>query len=273
MAQEVKQIPLPGASPPADETVWTRALAFGARSQPIALVVIAVAAPLALALSLLPLRGQVPSATVALSLAVLVSAVAAIGSRLPAAVAAVSSALCFDSFYTRPYGSVSISNAGDVETTVLLLVGGLIVGQLAARNRAHRVRISQSSDNLSRIQAVAEMLAAGTDPQNVVAAVAGELKDMLGLRTCWFDTSFPDAVGPMIERNGDVSWGRIWWGFDTLGLPGKPISLGVENQHHRLGRFVLLAEAGTRVSQQQLLAAVTLADQAGTALGVEAVPA
>ena len=75
------------------------------------------------------------------------------------------------------------------------------------------------------------------------------------------------------QRNGDVSWGRIWWGFDTLGLPGKPISLGVENQHHRLGRFVLLAEAGTRVSQQQLLAAVTLADQAGTALGVEAVPA
>ena len=90
---------------------------------------------------------------------------------------------------------------------------------------------------------------------------------MLGLRSCWFDASFPDAVGPMIERNGDVSWGRIWWGFDTLGLPGKEISLGVENQHHRLGRFVLVADPGTRVSQQQLLAAVTLADQAGTALG------
>jgi K+-sensing histidine kinase KdpD len=273
MAQEVTQIPLPGASPPADETIWTRTLALVARSQPIALMVIAVAAPLALALSLLPLRGQVPSATIALSLAVLVSAVAAIGSRLPAALAAVSAALCFDGFYTQPYGSVSISNAGDVETTVLLLVGGLIVGQLSARNRAHRMRISQSSDNLARIQAVAEMLAGGAGSSEVVAAVAGELKDMLGLRTCWFDTSFPDAIGPMIERNGDVSWGRIWWGFDTLGLPGKPISLGVENQHHRLGRFVLLADAGTRVSQQQLLAAITLADQAGTALGAEAVSA
>ena len=228
---------------------------------------VAVAAPVALALSLLPLRGQIPSATVALGLAVLVSAVAAIGSRLPAAIAAVSAALSFDGFYTQPYGSVSISNAGDIETTVLLLVGGLIVGQLSARNREHRRRVSQSGDNLSRIQAIAEMLASGVPANDVVAAIATELQDMLGLRSCWFDASFPDAVGPMIERNGDVSWGRIWWGFDTLGLPGKEISLGVENQHHRLGRFVLVADPGTRVSQQQLLAAVTLADQAGTALG------
>lgn len=273
MAPEVAPIPFRGASRPSDETAWTRALAIARQSQPIAFVAIAVAAPIALALSLLPLRGQIPSATVALGLAVLVSAVAAIGSRLPAAIAAVSAALSFDSFYTQPYGSVSISNPGDVETTVLLLVGGLIVGQLSARNREHRRRISQSGDNLSRIQAIAEMLASGAPANDVVAAIAAELEDMMGLRSCWFDASFPDAVGPMIERNGDVSWGRIWWGFDTLGLPGKEISLGVENQHHRLGRFVLVADPGTRVSQQQLLAAVTLADQAGTALGLEALPA
>jgi hypothetical protein len=273
MAPEGSPIPLPGTAKPADETAWTRALAMGTRSQPILLVVVAVAAPIALAVSLLPLRGQIPSATVALGLAVLVSAVAAIGSRLPAAVAAVSAALSFDALYTQPYGSVSISNAGDVETTVLLLVCGLIVGQLSARNREHRTRISQSSDNLARIQAIAEMLATGAAADDVVSAIATELQDMLGLRSCRFDPSFPDAVGPMIERNGEVSWGRIWWGFDTLGLPGRQISLGVENQHHRLGRFVLVADPGTRVSQQQLLAAVTLADQAGTALGLESVPA
>jgi K+-sensing histidine kinase KdpD len=273
MAPEVTPIQLPLASKPRDETFWTRALAIGTRSQPIVLVLIAVAAPVALALSVLPLRGQTPSATVALALAVLVSAVAAIGGRLPAAIAAVSAALSFDALYTKPYGSVSISNAGDVETTLLLLVGGLIVGQLSARNREHRRRVSQSGDTLSRIQTIAEMLATGTPANAVVAAIARELQDMLGLRSCWFDPSFPDAVGPMIERNGEVSWGRIWWGFDTLGLPGKQISLGVENQHRLLGRFVLVADPGTRVSQQQLLAAVTLADQAGTALGVEVVQA
>src|ERR1039457_1985800 len=118
MAPEVAPIQLPRASEPTEVSVWNRALAIGTRIQPIAFVVIAVAAPVALALSLLPLRGQIPSATVALGLAVLVSAVAAIGSRLPAAVAAVSAALSFDGFYTQPYGSVSISNPGDVETTV-----------------------------------------------------------------------------------------------------------------------------------------------------------
>jgi K+-sensing histidine kinase KdpD len=270
MAREVTPIQLPVAATPMDESIWTRVLAVGSRSQPVALVAIAAAAPVALAVGLLPLRGQIPSATVALGLAVLVSALAAIGGRMPAAIAAVSAALSFDGFFTRPYGSISISSPGDVETTVLLLVGGLIVGQLSARNREHRMRVSQSSDNLARIQAVAEMLASGRAAHDVVAAIAAELQAMLGLRNCWFDASLTDAVGPTIERNGDVSWGRIWWGFDTLGLPGKQISLGVENQHHQLGRFVLLAEPGTRVSRQQLLAAVTLADQAGTALGVEA---
>lgn len=273
MVEEVTPIPLPGAARTVEAALWTRTREIGLRSRPVALVVLAVAAPVALALSLLPLRGQIPSATIALGLAVLVSAVAAIGSRLPAAMAAVSAALSFDGFYTQPYGSVSISNAGDVETTVLLLVGGLIVGQLSARNREHRTRVSQSSDTLARLQAIAEMLASGAPANEVVVAVVAELQDMLGLRSCRFDTSFPDAAGPMIERSGEVSWGRIWWGFDTLGLPGKPISLGVENQHHRLGRFVLVAEPGTRVTQQQLLAAVTLADQAGTALGVDAVSA
>jgi hypothetical protein len=96
---------------------------------------------------------------------------------------------------------------------------------------------------------------------------------MLHLSDCWFDASFPATIGPVIERNGDVSWGRIWWGFDTLGLPGKQITVRVDHQHRHIGRFVLVAEPGTRVSHQQLLAAVTLADQAGTALGAERVSA
>src|ERR1700688_2950847 len=135
MAREVTPILLPVAHAPKDESIWARVLAIGSRSQPVALVAIAAAAPVALAVRLLPLRGQIPSATVALGLAVLVSALAAIGGRLPAVIAAVSAALSFDGFFTRPYGSISISSAGDVETTALLLVGGLIVGQLSARNR------------------------------------------------------------------------------------------------------------------------------------------
>jgi hypothetical protein len=230
--------------------------------------VIAVAlAPVALGLALLPFRSQIPSATVALGFAVLVWLLAAIGTRITALIAAVSAALCFDVDFTQPYGSLVISHAQDVEMTALLLVGGVIIGQLAARNRRNRRLVSQRSKDLAHIRSIAELLANGAEPNEVVGAVAGELQSLLGLYVCWFDTSQPSRPRPTIERNGNLRWGQIWWGTDTLGLPGKEITLEVEHGQRRVGRHALVAEAGTKVRRDQLLAAVTLADQAGVALG------
>jgi len=130
----------------------------------------------------------------------------------------------------------------------------------------------QQREDLAHVQAIAELMAAGAGPDEVVEAVADELRSLLGLRECWFDTSRAERPGPTIDRNGNVSWGRIWWGVDTLGLPGKEITIEVEHDVRRLGRYVLVAEAGTKVRRDQLLAAVTLADQAGAALGAGGVP-
>jgi hypothetical protein len=109
-------------------------------------------------------------------------------------------------------------------------------------------------------------MADGAEPEVVVGAVAGELQSLLGLSMCWFDTSQPGRPAPTIERNGNLRWGPMRWGIRTLGLPGKEITLDVEHARRRLGRFALVAEGGTKVRQDQLLTAVTLADQAGTAL-------
>lgn len=231
------------------------------------MLVVAVVAPVVLALALLPVRAEAAAATVALGFAVLVSLLAATGTRVSALIAAVSAAICYDVAFTQPYGSLTISHPQDIETTALLLVGGLIVGQLSARNRRNRELVVQQSDDLAHIQAIAELMAAGAAPDDVVDAVAQELRVLLGLRESRFETSGPDRPGPTIDRNGNVSWGRLWWGVDTLGLPGKEISIEVEHDNRRLGRYVLLAEPGTRVRRDQLLAAVTLADQAGAALG------
>jgi hypothetical protein len=246
---------------------WDRTLTVAAGSRPVAVVVAAIVAPVVLALALLPVRNQAPAATVALGFAVLVSLLAAIGTRFSALIAAVSAAICYDVGFTQPYGSLAISHPQDIETTALLLVGGLIVGQLSARNRRNRGLVVQQSDDLAHIQAIAELMAAGAEPDHVVDAVAQELRDLLGLRECRFETSQPDRPGPTIDRNGNVSWGRLWWGVDTLGLPGKEISIEVAHDNRRLGRYVLVAEPGTRVRRDQLLAAATLADQAGAALG------
>jgi Domain of unknown function (DUF4118) len=252
---------------------WARMLVLTSGAWPVIAMIIAVAAPIVLAAALLPFRGQLPIATVALGFAVLVSLLAAIGTRPTAVIAAVSAALCFDIGFTQPYGSLAISRAQDIETTALLLAGGLIVGQLSARNRRNRGLAVQTSEDLAHIQTIAEMMAAGAAPNDVVAAVAEELQSLLGLKNCWFDTSRPERPGPVIDRNGNVSWGRFGWGVDTLGLPGKEISIEVEHDRRRLGRYVLVAEAGTKVRHHQLLAAVTLADQAGAALGTGSLPA
>src|ERR1700746_3150918 len=88
-------------------------------------VAAAVAVPLALAAILLPWRGSWPNTNVALLLVVAGVAVACLGNRIAAALAAVSAAVWFDFFFTVPYGRLTISRSADVTTFVLLLaVGG-----------------------------------------------------------------------------------------------------------------------------------------------------
>jgi Domain of unknown function (DUF4118) len=262
---------LPSATQPEPDIAprdwWTRTLEVVSRARPLIAAIVSVAAPVMLTVGLLPFRAQVPTATVALGLAVLVSLLAAVGTRFTAMVAALSAAVCFDVAFAPPYGPFAISHPQDIETTALLLVGGLIVGQLSARNRRNRGLVVQTSADLASVQAIAEMMSAGAEANQVVAAVAVELQALLGLRMCWFDTSWPERPGPTIDPNGNVSWGRLWWGFDTLGLPGKEITIEVAHDQRRLGRYVLVAEAGTKVRRDQLRTAITLADQAAATLG------
>jgi Domain of unknown function (DUF4118) len=231
-----------------------------------AVVVAAAALPLGAAIALVPFRGDVPNATVALILAALVTVLAATTDRVAAAAAGLSAALSFDTFHTRPYGSLTIDRAQDVETTVLLLVVAMTVGQLAARSHRHQREAIVSALNLGRVHAVAEMVAAGASPHDVVRTVEAELKAVLRLRDCWYDPAFADTPTPFIERNGAVSWGAIRWGFATIGLPTTEVSLVVEHDARPLGRFVLVADPGVRVTEDELMTAVALADQAGSSL-------
>jgi Domain of unknown function (DUF4118) len=241
------------------------------RVQVVALV-FSAAAPFAVALALVPVRGHVPNATVALALAVLVTVLGAVGTRGTAALAAISAGVGFDVFHTHPYGSLTITRGQDIETTVLLLAVGLVVGQVAARNRRYRVLVAETSYDLGRIHAVAEMVAAGAPVDQVVLAVSNELADLLGLQACRFDSHFANDGGPFIERHGAVTWGALRWGFATTGLPHHDITLVVQYQGLPLGRFVLLAPPGKRVSGDQLVAAVALADLAGAAVAAQGVP-
>ena len=94
-------------------------------------VLAALAVPLALAAIMVPFRASVPNTDAALALVLVVVAVAANGYRLAGLLAAVSAAVWFDFFLTRPYERFAITSRDDLETTILLLVIGVAVTELA----------------------------------------------------------------------------------------------------------------------------------------------
>ena len=99
-------------------------------------VLAGLAAPLALAGLLVPFRGSFPNTDAALAMILVVVAVAANGYRLAGLLAAVSAAAWFDFFLTQPYERFTITRRADIETTVLLLVIGVAVTEIAVWGRA-----------------------------------------------------------------------------------------------------------------------------------------
>ncbi len=102
-------------------------------------ILAALVAPLGAAAMLLPFPASWSNTNVALLLVVVVAGVAAIGSRVAGAVAAVCAAAWFDFFCTLPYYRFTIRGSADATTAVLLLATGLAVLQLAGQEIELRI--------------------------------------------------------------------------------------------------------------------------------------
>lgn len=229
----------------------------------------ALLGPPAAAAALLLLRNRIDNTNIALVLVVVVVAVSTLGRRTAGLVAAVSSAVWFDFFHTRPFYSFAIKSHDDVVTAGLLLVVGVIVGELAVRTRRHRETAVTQGYDISRIHLIAEMVADGERADFIVMAVASELRDLLTLSDVRFERApFDDEKPiPMLDRSGNVYIGAIEWGADSMGLP-TTVALSVDGNGRQWGRFVLSPTAGLPVPFERRVVAVALADQAGAALAV-----
>jgi K+-sensing histidine kinase KdpD len=229
---------------------------------------LAVALPVAVAAALIPARDHTDNTNIALVLVVVVVVVAILGRRLSASVAAVSSAAWFDFFHTQPHYRFTIRARGDVVTAVLLLVVGLVVGELAARSRRHQAVASRHADELTRVHAVAELVASGEPLEYVILAVADELRELLILRDIRFDMSARDPEErplPKVQRDGEVVVGQLRWGSDSMGLPGRTVELEVDGGGRRWGRYLLEPTPGQPVPFVRRIVAVAMADLVGAA--------
>jgi K+-sensing histidine kinase KdpD len=220
---------------------------------------------------MVPLRNDIANANVALIQAAAVVLVSSLGRRSAAFVSAVSAMVWFDFFHTRPYESFRINSGDDLLTACVLLAVGLFVGELAVRNRQHRTAAVESSNDIARIHAVAELVANGEPPDYLVAVVANELRDLLSLQACHFDAQPGPKPIARIERNGEVVIGQVRWGVHSMGFPGKEVELPVMGHGQVLGRYVLVPTPAEPVSFDKRVVAVALADQVGAALVTTAI--
>jgi K+-sensing histidine kinase KdpD len=230
-------------------------------------VIAALAAPLALTAILVPFRHSFPNTDAALALILVVVAVAANGYRLAGYLAALSAAVWFDFFLTRPYEHFSITRRADIETTVLLLVIGAAVTELAVWGRRQHAAASRRAGYLDGINAAARAVAAGESPGQLIDEVSGRLTELLSLRMCKFEYGKAGLGRPArLRSDGQVVTQHRTWNVPVEGLPDTDIELLVENAGVLQGRFLMRAKPDAHPTLEQRLVAIAFAEQVGAAL-------
>src|SRR5262249_3857985 len=159
----------------------------------------AVGAPVLVSVALVVLGGRAPTTNAALVLVLPVLFAALLGGRRGGAAAAVVATLCFDFFFTRPYSSFTITRAVDVETAVVLLVVGIVAGELVVRARRDERRAAARAREIAQIRHVAELAAASSGASRLVRIVVDEVVATLGARSGRFERP-PYATPPVRPR-------------------------------------------------------------------------
>ena len=228
-------------------------------------VAAAVIAPIAVCALLGSVRDSITSTDAVLALVLVVVAVAANGYRLAGNLAAVSAAASFDFFLTEPYGRLTIDRSADIKTTVLLLVVGVAVSELAVWGRRQAALASTQTAYLDGIREATEAVSSGGSGRQLTQDVSAALTRLLNLASCRFERGMAGVGQPArLRHDGEVEVGHAVWDVERNGLPADTdIELLVEVGGRLVGRFMLTAGPHSHPSRAQLLVAVTMASQVG----------
>jgi hypothetical protein len=231
-------------------------------------VLVALSGPLVVSAGLLPFRDSFANTNAALILVLVIVAVAMSGNRVAGMLAALSAAVWFDFFLTRPYQTLAINDRDDVETTVLLLAVGVGVTEIAAWGHRQQAHAHRDAGYLDGIRAAAEAVATGRSSGELIETVSSQLTRLLALRNCRFQYGVAGLGRPArLRSDGVIELNGERWDVETMGLPvDHDIELLVESKGQLEGRFLLRAPPDAYPTIAQRLVAVTLADQVGASL-------
>jgi hypothetical protein len=228
----------------------------------------ALLGPVALSGIMVAFRGELFPTNAALVLVLPVLAAAILGGGLGGAVSAGVATLCFDFFFTRPYYSFTINRRDDVETTIVLLAVGLVVGELVVRSRRSERLAQASRREVDQVRRVAELAAGAGSRGQLISVVQREIVELLGARGARFErlpfsTTLPRlghgvVTLPGEDPNGDKPFG-----------PANEVELPVWGGGQEIGRLVLVLPAdavGLGIPSDDRAIAVALVDQLGAVL-------
>jgi len=218
----------------------------------------ALLAPLGAALAFVPFRGSFTNVGAALVLVALVEGLAIWGRRRVGYLATVSSVIWFDFFLTTPYERLTISRRPDLETTIALVVVGVVVTELAARWRRQREHASHQGAHVAMMASVASSLAENTTLEELLASTSSALVDVLHLRTCHFEGDLSGPPHAQILADGRVAHVGMSWPAHEIGLPGPWAEIACHWRGEALGRFLLGPTPGETVTREDRVVAVTL---------------
>ena len=224
--------------------------------------------PLALSGIMVAFRGELFATNAALVLVLPVLAAAILGGRVGGAVSAGVATLCFDFFFTRPYYSFTIDRRDDVETTVVLLAVGLVVGELVVRSRRSRRLATASRREVEQVRRVAELAAGAGSRGRLINLVEREVVELLGARGARFERPpFPTTLPRL--GHGMVSLPGVDPNRARPPGPRNEIELPVWGHGREIGRLVLVLpvdSTGVVLPADDRAIAVALVDQLGAVL-------
>ena len=229
----------------------------------------AVLAPIVVAAVLVPFRGTFANTAAALTMVIVITAVAVIGPRLAGIVASASAALWFDFFLTSPYDRFAISHRPDLETTIAIFVVGVLVTELAARSRRHWQEANSATAYVAMIHEVAALGADSAPVTEIIGQATDSLIQLLSLRGCRFDRSLSDPPLAQIQSNGDIALVGMRWPAREFGIPGPEAEIVAKWRGRVVGRFVVTPTPGAIVTLEQRIVAVAVVDVAAAYIAGE----
>ncbi len=206
-------------------------------------LVLGVVLPCALAATLAQFRSDFANTDAALVLVAVVVLIAANGHRIAGVLAAVSAAVWFDFFLTKPYERLAIKDRVDVETTVLLVAVGAAVTELAVRGRRQRVLAQTDASYLDAIASTAALINSSASLPAVANHVSSQLTSLLGLRGCRFESGRYGGL-PRLDDDGQIRTAGVEWDLDQFGMPDTEVELLSRCEGVAFGRFVLRPTPG-----------------------------